>query len=514
MAYLRGNGTAVLLLIIIVFVSGAIAQPETPMTTAHVDSATIAAHLELPSKQLKEARRATEKLRKRAEEEKDGLRRLALLEKAALTDPAGVQNWHALARFQAEMGNVYHCETSLNKARLCIGFLKGNERREAIADYSVIRAWWHYRRGEWKKGADWGQHAIKAGAGLEAHLAYELNRSRILRSNEQIIEDYSPFYPSFGDWRRGSYSRWCRVVYHCFNYNDFDELWMVDLLSTKRANHYLQESLRWSDHGMYCEFWEEGDFALRFYQLAGQGIQSRGGGWLQRIERRIPVVKTAMPPMPFWANQGGEYVAGSRLAYLGWLRDEMVAASDPTTQDVLAERLLAWFEPVFARYDRHPWPMLWRAEALLELDQVKEAANEIRTAREQFRLLEIEDPALDRVQGRILVVQKKMGKAAPLLRQAVKFFPEDATCWSDLAIAEAVIGAPAMARELLNKALSLDPELAAAWYNRGLLSIKEGDLQSAQSDLEQAATLVPDNEEVQADLARLVQRIRMHRRDR
>lgn len=484
-----------------------------PTRPAAADSATIAEYLKTSKKERKQHREEAQKLLEEAAKEENGMRRLALLRDAAWTDPASPDGWLALSERAIAMGYEVEGEAALDAARATLRHLKGDERRAGIGAYSLAMSWWYYRLAEWRKGEDWGKHAIKADVGLDAQLVRWLNRTDVFRSRQQYIEEMSPFYPYMEDWLRQSYWNWIRTMYYYRNYEEYDGPWLADRLQETLLPHrYLQEPLRWSDHGMYCEAHEDEDLALRFYELALDGVKSREGGWLQRHSRTNPVLKTPMKPMPFWTNPDGGYVTGSRLAYLGWLRDEMLAATDPTRQDELAEMVLRYADRTATLYDRQPWPLLWRVEALVELDEFGEADSAMYTARDQFQHLGITDPQLDRVEGHILLVQKKMGRAVPLLRQAVKDFPKDAVCWSDLGIAEAVIGDPAHARADFDQALALDPELATAWYNRGLLSLKEGDLESAQSDLERAARLVPDNETFQQELAALVQKISAKRR--
>lgn len=489
----------------------ALAADETRPAAA--DSATIAEYLKHPKKDRERDRKDAQKLLETAAKEENGMRRLALLRDAAWTDPSSPDGWLALSDRAVAMGYEAEGEAALAAARATLRHLKGDKRREAIGAYSLAMSWWYYRLAEWRKGEDWGKHAIKAEPGLDAQLVRWLNHSDIFRSRQRWIEEMSPFYPYMEDWLRQSYYNWLQMMFYYRNYEEYDGPYMNDRLQETLLPHrYLQEPLRWSDHGMYCEAHEDEDLARRFYELALDGVESRQGGWLHVRSRTNPVLKTPMKPMPFWVNPDGGYVTGSRLAYLGWLRDEMLAADDPTRQDELAEAVLRYADRTTTLYDRHPWPLLWRAEALMELDEPDEASSAMRTARDQFEHLGIEDPQLDRVQGHILLVQKKMGRATPLLRQAVKDFPTDAVCWSDLGIAEATIGDPAHARAAFDRALELDAQLASAWYNRGLLSLKEGDLESAQADLERAAQLVPDNETFQQELASLVQKISAKRR--
>lgn len=501
--------TIILTVLLLTFATAAAAGP----ARAPADSTAVAEYLKAPEEQREQDREEAQRLLERAAETKDGMSRLDLLRKAAWTDPSYCDGWLALSDRAIAMGYEPEGEAALAAARATLRHLSGDERREAIGRYSLARSWWHYRRSEWRQGEDWGKHAVKADMGLEAQLVRWLNHSDIYRSRQRWIEEMSPFYPYFEDWLRQSHYNWLQMMFYYRNYEEYDGPYANDRLAETLLPHrYLQEALRWSDHAMYCEAHEDEDLALRFYELALRGVRSADGGWLHAKSRTNPVLKTPMKPMPFWVNDDGGYVTGSRLAYLGWLRDEMVAAGDPTRQDELAEMVLRYADRTATLYDRHPWPLLWRAEALLELDQAKEAASAMRTAKDQFAHLNLDDPRLDRVHGRILLIQKKLGRAVPMLRRAVKDFPDDATCWSDLGIAEAVVGDPAHARADFGKALALDPELAAAWYNRGLLSLKEGDLQSAQADLERAARLAPDNETFQQELATLVQKIGAKRR--
>ena len=502
----------VLVLLLILPAATSAAEPDPP--NAAVDSTALAIYLELPGKTLKEHRKQAEQLLEQAEKEADGMARLGLLQEATLIDPAGIANWLALADRQLVMGHDAGAEVSLAAARVCLKFLKGDERKKAIGDYSMAMGWWHYRRGEWQKGQDWARRTLKADVGLDAHLLLHLNRARIFRSRHQYDEEMAVFMPYWQDWRRMGHYDWCKVMFTFFHYEEYDGPYMADRLEKKAPNRYVQEPLRWRDHGLYCEAHEAEDMALLYYGMSAEAVLSQDGGWLRRNEHKIPVRKNEMSPMPFWVNPDGGYVTGSLLAYLGNLRDEMVASNDATQKDILAERILAYYERTANRYDLYPWPILWRTEALFELDQIKEAGSEIRTAKDTFKNLKVEDPAVDRLQGRILVVQKKFGHAAKLLCQAVVDFPDDATCWSDLGIAEAMVGDKVRAREAFDRALALDRDLAAAWYNRGLLRMKQGDLSSALADLERAVELVPENDEIRSDLVKLGQKAAAERAGR
>ena len=128
---------------------------------------------------------------------------------------------------------------------------------------------------------------------------------------------------------------------------------------------------------------------------------------------------------------------------------------------------------------------------------------ELRLARDTFTMLGQTEPAVDRAQGHLLLLQKKYGKAAPMVQAAVAAFPDDAACWADLGLAAAYAGDKPAALKAFNRALELDETLAVAWYNRGMLMLRSGDPQAALADVSRAAALVPDNVQVGDDLARI-----------
>ncbi len=66
-----------------------------------------------------------------------------------------------------------------------------------------------------------------------------------------------------------------------------------------------------------------------------------------------------------------------------------------------------------------------------------------------------------------------------------------ALAWRTLAIAQINSGASETGRANLDRALAIDPRAVAGWYNRGLLSLKEGRLAAGRDDLRQASRLAP-----------------------
>ena len=87
----------------------------------------------------------------------------------------------------------------------------------------------------------------------------------------------------------------------------------------------------------------------------------------------------------------------------------------------------------------------------------------------------------------------------------------DARSWGDLGLALLMSRQEEAGEEALGRALVLDPELAAAWYNRGLARYFAGRWNEAVADLERAHELAPGNEAVAQLLRQAAQRANLKR---
>ena len=61
-------------------------------------------------------------------------------------------------------------------------------------------------------------------------------------------------------------------------------------------------------------------------------------------------------------------------------------------------------------------------------------------------------------------------------------------------------------------AVGLDPRMAVAWYNRGILRAKDGQWQAALDDLKVAADLAPQDRKVITDLQQVQRKLQADRR--
>jgi TolB-like protein len=111
--------------------------------------------------------------------------------------------------------------------------------------------------------------------------------------------------------------------------------------------------------------------------------------------------------------------------------------------------------------------------------------------------------------------QEDLLEAVNCFEQALEIDPDYAPAWSGLSFTYMIMGgsggagwekSAALSREALGKALKLDPKLADAWMNASALkSYYDWDWTGAQSDIERARELAPNNSnllDVEARLAR------------
>jgi len=431
-----------------------------------------------------------------------GPERQELLAQAVGFEPAATSHWLAIANTDLAMGYDLRAEQALKSARITIDFLSGEDRRKAVRDYSLTMAWRYYSLGRWQDGARWGERALKYDAGLAGHLVTLLNRANSIYSYDDFKRELHPFRPYSSGGNRRPNASWCLVLYFYVSDFGFDETDIIYWLEHD-IHHNYRNYWRWRDFGLYCETNGAGTSAARYYEMAADGLKTKNGAWLTRVERVLPSKGSPTVPMPFWINPDGDYVTGSILAHLGYLRELMITSRDTAERGGWAEKIVAIRGRAGRFYPHSGWPILWYGEALVELDQWRDAVVELRLARDTFAEMGQEEPAVDRALGHLLLLEKKHGQAAPLIRKAVAAFPAEATCWADLGLVEAYGGHPEEALAAFNRALELDDMLAVAWYNRGLLKLRGGDPQAALPDIVRAAELVPDNEQVNRDLTRI-----------
>lgn len=505
MAHRQGVGTSALLILILLTIAplraGAGDLPSPPAAAVEL----LRAHEQLPDTEQAARRAQAAELRQTALASRHGPRRLDWLRQAAEAAPADPANWLALSDQQLLMGYEEEGARSLAIARAALDRLPESAREEATVNFALAMAWWHYRRAEWTSGQEWAQVAIRRGAGLAGHLVLLLNRAQPEAHRDNLREAMSPFLPLNGGGNRAADVAWILALNEHFHLDwlppDRAELW-----KRRDTAFYHHDVQRWRDFGVRSESHEYAGSAIDYYQKSLRALPCPEGGWLRRHEHGIPTIEKPMKPMPFWTNSDDGYVTGSELAYLGWLRDNMLDARDSGRADRYARMILLYYDRIAVRSHLYAWPELWLAEAQLELDQDQEAMVQLRGAIDTFASWKQSDSALERLKGRLLSRKRNWGGALPLLQQAVLDFPEDPEAWSDLAVAEADRQNWEEADRAFARALALDMNRAATWRGRARAARARGDLQSAQAWFERALQLAPADDDLRRELMEVAHR--------
>ncbi len=436
-----------------------------------------------------------------------GPRKVKMLRQAVDADPSNPSGWVELAEILRLMGYRTEATAALDSALVRVKQSSGQEKKQYALEYSIARAWLDYDQGDWDDGETRAERAVKLGGGLEAQLIAGLNRAGSNIKDKKMRESLGIFFPMDSNTNRQRNYWWAyRTWRHLHNvpYTPPD-VWGYKGDSFKVPEH---EVLRWRDRGLVEEANDEDVLAISAYEKSAQYHPISDGDWMTRLEREVPGAKPGFPPIPFWVNRDDGYVTGSLLAYQGYCHDRMKAVIDPDLRAAWANRVVWAGKAAVHRYPYRPWTRLWRGEAFLELDLFREAEHDITFARAWFEEFGIDEPALNPIDGHIYLLEKNYRDALPVLEQAAVDFPDDASVWADLGLVRIRKKGRDPAREAFDRALELDPSLAVVWHNRGMLNMQDDRLAEALTDLETAAELSPQDQQVTSDLARIKQIIK------
>ena len=474
------------------------------ISQAEADSVRWAGFRALSADHQKSRAKEAEKLRKSADGSTDGPRRVEQLRRAVDLDPTHPSGWVDLAEVLRSMGYRTEATEALDSALFMVKHSSRQDKKKFALEYFLARAWLDYEQGDWADGKARAERAIKLDGGLGAQLIAGLNRTGSEIKDKEMRESLRVFYPLDTNTNRRRNFWWTyRMWRHLHNvpYGPPDALgYKAD--SFKVPDH---EVLRFRDAGLIEETNDAGDLAIRAYESSAENHPVGDGGWLRRLNREVPGARPGFPPIPFWVNPDDGYVTGSLLAYQGYCHDRMKAETDPDLRARWAHKVVWAGNAAIHRYPYRPWTRLWRGEAFLELDLFKEAENDITYARSWFEEFNIEEPALNPVEGHVFLMGKNYNEALPVLEQAAVDFPEDAGVWADLGLVRIKKTGRDPARDAFGRALELDSSLAVAWHNRGLLNLQDRRYAEALTDLEKAAELAPHDPQVTSDLARIRQ---------
>lgn len=440
-----------------------------------------------------------------------GPERLRLLRDAVAADPSQPLLWVDLGQTCRQVGYPHDAREALDTALPLIKATKGDLRKRCIRGYALAMAWLEYEAGNWEEGEAWGAKAVQAGAEMGGLLVEYLNAvARSAPFQETVDKLLAMGFMTGSRDNRKADRHWMLAMHNHLHQGAFDEMMFAEWghQDTKLPDNGV---LRWRDFGLVCEWEGKLDLARRFYAKSRAALGPEAAAWVVEGEHQLVLWPADADPAPFWMNGDGGYVTGSLFAYAEHAMDLLGSTTDDGRRQFWAAQLLHMAEACKHRYPNLPWPRLWRGAALLAAGKTKPGTEELLGAADDFERGRYVEPRLKPLLGHGLLLMKKSARAKPLLEQGVRDCPGDARCWGDLGIILAADGDLQGARHAFDMALSLDRNLAAVWHNRGFLNLREGDWETALVDLQTAADLAPQDEQLRNDLQRVRLKVKQDR---
>ncbi len=432
-------------------------------------------------------------------------RRLSFLGRAVGQDPGLAEGWLDLAELLHWVATDAKTESALDNASRAISALTADQENETALTrrLSLLRAWYHYDRGEWSKGLRWarmvydpepGNDAARVITGLlEARLGHT-GRARSI-AGDILRSDGFAFEPV-----------WIKACLEISRGLDREAFSFMPSLHP-RGNH---ASECWMDMARTAERLHEWSFAVRWHREAAAALPLGDTGCLGKVIHARLAPGPRASAMPVWLGMQNAYVTGSLSAYTALALEKFDRADPGPERDLWAgETVNAAGMCVRLNLDT-AWARRAKGLVFAATGNNRRALQDLRRASKDLTDLGLPDGRLEAELGHLLILEEGYDEALTHLRKAVELAPDRAQTWSDLGLVMVRSGDNAGAEEALTRAIELDPGLVAAWYNRGLLNMHRGDLERAAADLAEAARLVPDNQ----DIARLLQQIERKRQQR
>ncbi len=162
---------------------------------------------------------------------------------------------------------------------------------------------------------------------------------------------------------------------------------------------------------------------------------------------------------------------------------------------------LQWFDRALAADAAYVPALIGRGEALVELGREGDAFDAYQAALEgapgqpvatrRVEVLRFRAVQSDVAAAQAALAADRLDEARAQYERALRASPESGFLHRDLAAVERRLGHAARARTLVDKALALDAEDAAAWTMRGELEEAAGEAEAAMTSYRRALTLDP-----------------------
>lgn len=469
--------------------------PRVLLYTETVDSLGLGEFLELAPPEVQTRRQLAARWWRSTEQSRRTTNRLRALHNIVGLVPDEAGAWLRLAALSRLLGDQAAARNQLRAAIGAVRRAPADQRNSLHLRLALQYAWLDHDLGNWPRGLAWVERAqainpadrrvllvrglLEAGAerSLDATwTASEIERYDFFRTDWRWVRGMTEFHQ--GRLKGAAYR-------------------LVDL----RPDH-LHRADCWNDLGTVYDCLEEWREARHRYRRAFQSLPLPDHSCLSLHERHAPQAATDDEKLPVWLAFDRYYVVGSRLTYAALAVERFEAADDPDEREYWAEAAVQAASVCLRKHIHQAWAWAWRGRVYAQIDLPQLARNDLARARTAFDAANRIDVPTLYWSGYLMLKDELYLAARPLLERAVMADSTSARAWASLGLSLIMTADEATAKAALDRALALDPELAVALYNRGLMHFHAKRWQDAVEDLQEAARLTPDNQEIIALLQR------------
>lgn len=464
------------------------------------DSLGLDVHLSLPLDEQAARSRSAERMLARAQGARDDRIRLRSAASAVGFAPDRPELWIFYAQETARVGDRVRALALLDHADAALRTRPAEERRRHRVEVALARAWIHRDRGEWLHAHAWADSAMR--------LSPDERETRLLQGLARADHGDLP----------GAFNRARNIENKHFFW--FEWRWirgMAELAdgNLENAYHWLSETRPepahaarfYRDLAMVCERLGNGIEARRYYGYSFDALDLSPAVCSGPEEVVLPDADGRLLTWPVWTSLGRYYAAGSPQAWALTAVDSFRAAVDPDRRGLWADQASDQLSIcIRMQYDVDRYRAL-RGQIHAAMGAYDLGLSDLRRAVPALDAAGGADPLSLSWYGHLLGRKGRYREAAVYLRRSVALDADNPVAQCDLGFALLMRNELDEGERHLDRALELDPGLAAAWYNRGLVRFHSKRWREAVADFKRALELAPGNAEIIPLLQRAQSRV-------
>jgi len=440
-----------------------------------------------------------ERWRERADQLQDPALQLRCLRNAVGAAPDQADLWLELASLARWITGRRSGLAYLEEATAALPWSPPQDRRDTRREIALLRSWIHYDLAEWEIGLAWADSASRLHGNVSTKLITALLTGGSRQGQEAERLARAQVHNSlFGTphWANGIWSL-SMGMYYARKWDDRITPWLM-----QNSGKSFRPENRWLDAGVVFESRRHWQNATSAYHSGFHALPLVDNSCLQQYAQPAAAANGGDPGMPFWVAFDRHFVTGSWLGYAEFALGHFRVATTPVETAFWAQATLDATTACLHKYYDRPQLLAWRGALHSRTGELAQGEADLTEALSEYQKRDLPTARIKTWLGYGKLQQDRFREALPWLRQATREDPDLAHAWSHLGFVLVQLEQPDKARSALDRALALDQNLAAAWYNRGLLNFHEKRWPEAVVDLEQAARLAPTNPEIIATLQR------------